>query len=122
MSVEPSWTNQASTFPQKFHVQGPESSSFAFGVTQPGPIEVEVRVQGTPVLATLRNLARPPVTQQGTGLIRDFPLACVHGEYTGVKLAGRSKAFAASHSPCIQARCCMATARFRMGFRPSVVI
>jgi len=55
-------------------------------------------------------------------LNRDFPLACVHGEYTGVKRAGRSKALAASHSPCIQARCCMAMAIFRIGFRPSVVM
>jgi len=55
-------------------------------------------------------------------LNRDFPLACVHGEYRGVTLAGSSNVLATSHSPCIQARCCMARARLRMGFRPSVVI
>ncbi len=55
-------------------------------------------------------------------LNRDFPLACVHGEYRGVTLAGSSNVLVTSHSPCIQARGCMATARFRMGFRPSVVM
>jgi len=55
-------------------------------------------------------------------LNRDFPLERGYGEYTGVNLAGRSKVFAASHTPCIHARCCIANARFRMGFRPSVVM
>ena len=67
MSGEPS---QASTFPQKFQVQGPESRSFAFGVTQPGPIEVQVDSQGPPVIVTLQHLASSPITQQGVGQLR----------------------------------------------------
>ena len=55
-------------------------------------------------------------------LNQDFPLACVHGKCRGVTLAGSSNLLATSHSPCIQARGCMATARFRMGCRPSVVM
>lgn len=61
---------QAPTFPQKFSVQGPESSSFGFAVTQPGPIQVEVQAQGAPVIVTVRNVASAPMTQQGTGQIR----------------------------------------------------
>lgn len=67
MSGEPS---QAPTFPQKFQVQGPESRSFAFGVTQPGPIEVQVDSQGPPVIVTLQHLVSSPITQQGVGQVR----------------------------------------------------
>jgi hypothetical protein len=70
LSVEPNRSGQAPTFPQKFQVQGPESASFAFGVTQPGPIEVQVNSQGPPVIVTLQHLASPPITQQGVGQVR----------------------------------------------------
>jgi len=70
LSVEPNRSSQAPTFPQKFQVQGPESSSFAFGVTQPGPIEVHVDHQGPPVIVTLQHLASSPITQQGVGQVR----------------------------------------------------
>lgn len=69
-SVEPSRSSQAPMFPQKFQVQGPESSSFAFGVTQPGSIEVQVDSQGPPVIVTLQHFASSPVTQQGVGQVR----------------------------------------------------
>jgi hypothetical protein len=58
------------TFPQKFQVQGPQTDSFGFGVTQPGPIEVAVDSQGPPVIVTLQHIASPPIAQQGTGPIR----------------------------------------------------
>jgi hypothetical protein len=61
---------QPPTFPQKFQVQGAEISSFAFGVTQPGPIEVAVDSQGPPVIVTLQHLASSPISQQGTAQIR----------------------------------------------------
>jgi hypothetical protein len=57
-------------FPQKFTVQGPESNSFGFAVTQPGPIAVEVQSQGQPVVVTLQHLASPPMSQQGSGQVR----------------------------------------------------
>ena len=57
-------------FPQKFSVQGPESDSFGFAATQPGPVMVDVQSQGAPVIVTLQNLALPPLTQRGSGPIR----------------------------------------------------
>jgi hypothetical protein len=52
-------------FPQKFEVRGPENASFAFAVTQPGPIVVDVQWRGVPLRAVLAgpNL----VQQQGSG-------------------------------------------------------
>ncbi len=67
-SIQP--TNQQAAFPQKFQVQGPETDSFGFGVTQPGTVEVTVEAQGPPVIVTLQHLASPPITQQGSGQIR----------------------------------------------------
>jgi len=61
---------QAPTFPQKFEVQGPESDSFGFAVTQPGPIVVDVQGQGAPVLVTLQSPGGQPITQQATGNLR----------------------------------------------------
>jgi hypothetical protein len=61
---------QVPTFPQKFHVQGPESDSFGFAVTQPGPIAVDVQAQGAPVLVTLQSPGGQPITQQATGNLR----------------------------------------------------
>jgi hypothetical protein len=71
LSVAPSQpTTQEPAFPKKFQVQGPETDSFGFGVTQPGTIEVAVDSQGPPVIVTLQHLASPATTQQGTGQIR----------------------------------------------------
>ena len=39
----------------------------------------------------------------------------------GVNFAGKSKDFDVSHKPCIQVRCFIATARFKIVFRLSVV-
>lgn len=63
-------TSQLPTFPQKFDVQGPESDSFGFAVTQPGPIVVEVQSQGAPVIVTLQGPAPQPISQQGAGQVR----------------------------------------------------
>ena len=40
----------------------------------------------------------------------------------GVNLTGKSKVLEASHKPCIQVRCCIAKAKFKIGFRLSVVM
>jgi hypothetical protein len=66
----PRQATQPAEFPQTFQVQGPETSSFGFGVTQPGPIEVTVDSQGPPVSAMLQHVTSAPVTQQGVGQIR----------------------------------------------------
>ena len=44
-------TSKIPTFPQKFDVQGPESASYGFAVTQPGPIVVEANAQGAPIVS-----------------------------------------------------------------------
>lgn len=61
---------QLPTFPQKFDVQGPESDSFGFAVTQPGPVVVDVQNQGAPVIVTLQGPASQPISQQGAGQVR----------------------------------------------------
>lgn len=61
---------QIPTFPQNFQVQGPESDSFGFAVTQPGPIVIDVQGQGAPVLVTLQSPGGQPITQQATGNVR----------------------------------------------------
>src|SRR5215510_3629989 len=48
-------------FPQKFEVRGPENASFAFPVTQPGPVVVDVRWEGPDLDAVL---AGPNVLRQ----------------------------------------------------------
>jgi hypothetical protein len=61
---------QLPTFPQKFDVQGPESDSFGFAVTQPGPVVVDIQTQGAPVIVTLQGPASQPISQQGAGQVR----------------------------------------------------
>jgi hypothetical protein len=61
---------QMAAFPQKFDVQGPESASFGFAVTQPGPITVDVQAQGPPVVVALQRLQSAPILQQGSGHVR----------------------------------------------------
>jgi hypothetical protein len=63
----PPQQGQLPTFPQKFDLQGPESRSFGFAVTQPGPVVVDVQAAGAPVIVTLLGLASPPIMQQGSG-------------------------------------------------------
>jgi len=60
--------NQPLTWPQKFAVQGPEVKSFGFAVTQPGPIGVDLQVQGPPVVVSLQGAAQP-IQQQGVGAL-----------------------------------------------------
>lgn len=57
-------------FPQKFDVQGPETTSFGFAVTQPGPITIDVQAQGAPLLVSLQSQGGQPITQQATGTLR----------------------------------------------------
>lgn len=67
----PSQANvQLPTFPKNFEVQGPESDSFGFAVTQPGLVTVDVQAQGAPVVVTLQSPSGPPITQQGKGALK----------------------------------------------------
>ena len=59
-----------STFPQKFEVQGDRASVFDFAVTQPGPLTVDVQVQGTPVIVMLQSPGGQPMMQRGIGNLR----------------------------------------------------
>jgi len=61
---------QLPTFPQKFNVQGPETQSFGFAVTQPGPVVVDVQGQGAPLIVTLQSSGGQPIAQQATGNLR----------------------------------------------------
>ena len=93
----------------------------AAGIRKPIKAEKAIPIPfgvGIGTLYSITTVSGPPLAVLFN---RDFPLERVHGEYTGVKLAGKSKVFAASHTPCIHARCCIANARFRIGVRLSVV-
>lgn len=73
--MQPSAAGQANlqlpTWPQKWDVNNHEPYGIAFGVTQPGPILVEVQAQGAPVIVSLLGAVPLPVQQQsGTGPIR----------------------------------------------------
>jgi hypothetical protein len=60
---EPNW-------PQQFDVRGPETDSFGFAVTQPGPIIIDVQSQGPPITVTLRGPGLPPHMERGAGSVR----------------------------------------------------
>ena len=61
----------APTWPQNWSVNNREPAGFAFGVTQPGPLTVQVQSQGAPVVVTLLNAASQAVQQQtGAGTLR----------------------------------------------------
>ncbi len=62
---------QLPTWPQKWDANNREPYGIAFGVTQPGPVTVDVQAQGAPVVVSLLGAALQPVQQQsGSGPIR----------------------------------------------------
>ena len=50
-----------------------------------------------------------------------FSIRIFQGVKTGLNVTGKSKDFEAFHNPCIQVRCCIAIARFKIVLRLSVV-
>jgi hypothetical protein len=56
------------SWPRSFDVQGPESSSHGFAVTQPGPIEISVQWQGPPLIVEVTGPGR--LAQAGQGQVR----------------------------------------------------
>lgn len=62
---------QMPTWPQKWDVSNREPYGVAFGVTQPGPVTVDVQSQGAPVVVSLLGATPQPIQQQtGSGVIR----------------------------------------------------
>jgi len=62
---------QLPTWPQKWDVNNREPYGVAFGVTQPGPVTVDVQSQGAPVIVELYGTAPQPLQRQaGNGAIR----------------------------------------------------
>jgi hypothetical protein len=51
-------------------VQGDRVGFFDFAVTQPGPIMVDVQVEGAPVIVTLQSPGGQPMMQRGIGTLR----------------------------------------------------
>jgi hypothetical protein len=58
------------TFPQAFTLAGPGSASFPLAVTQPGPINIDVKSSGSPIIVTLRRRLGTPLQQQGSGEVQ----------------------------------------------------
>lgn len=62
---------QLPSWPQKWDVNNREPHGVAFGVTQPGPVTVDVQSQGAPVVVALVGAGPQSVQQQlGSGSIR----------------------------------------------------
>jgi hypothetical protein len=62
---------QLPSWPQKWDVNNREPYGVAFGVTQPGPVTVDVQSHGAPVIVALIAAGPQPVQQQsGSGSIR----------------------------------------------------
>jgi hypothetical protein len=57
------------TWPQKFEIRQGENRGFAFVVTQPGPVSVNITSQGAPITVTLSGPTAEPFTQTGSGTI-----------------------------------------------------
>ncbi len=57
------------TWPLRFEMQSGERESTGFAVTQPGPVRVEVRASGVPLLLSLRRPDGRLVERQGSGSI-----------------------------------------------------
>jgi hypothetical protein len=57
------------TWPQKFDIGGPESATFGFMVTQPGPVAIDVQTNGAPVVATLQGAVPRAAEQGGSGTL-----------------------------------------------------
>src|SRR5215469_17482591 len=68
VSLATAQTSGPLTWPQKFTVAGPEVKSFGFPVTQPGPVTVDLQVQGAPVAVSVQG-APQPLQQQGSGTL-----------------------------------------------------
>jgi hypothetical protein len=58
---------QLPAWPQRFDITGPESVSFGFIVTQPGPVIVDIQTNGTPIVASLQSAQPPAAEQSGSG-------------------------------------------------------
>jgi hypothetical protein len=66
--MAPAQTSQSPLiWPQSFTLSGPIMRTFGVPVTQPGPIEVDLQVNGAPVVATLQGHAGELTRQQGAG-------------------------------------------------------
>ncbi len=57
------------TWPQSLTLQGPLMGTFGIPVTQPGPVEVDLKVAGAPIIATLRGPSGELARQQGNGAL-----------------------------------------------------
>jgi hypothetical protein len=117
----PSW-------PRQFSVQGPEVASFGFALTQPGPIVVDLQVNGAPVLASLEGPAQLVAQRQGNGTLRLSHVATPQEMQKSpvwivrVKLAGSASQSARNvasgslnvqHPPADQSRVQAATRNFK---------
>jgi hypothetical protein len=117
-------TEAPPSWPRQFSVQGPEVASFGFVLTQPGPIVVDIQVDGAPVLASLDGPTQSVAQQQGSGSLRLVHTATPNEVQNsavwivGVKLAepGRNVAKGivnVQHPPVDQARVLAATRAFK---------
>src|SRR5450432_212178 len=60
---------QLPTWPQKFDIGGPETATFGFIVTQPGPVAIDIQTNGAPVVATLQGAVPRAAEQGGSGTL-----------------------------------------------------
>ena len=86
------------TWPQKFEIRQGENRGFAFVVTQPGPVSVNITSQGSPITVTLSGPTAEPFTQTGSGTInilafRDRGRSAAERDLVGDHLEWERRAF-----------------------------
>jgi hypothetical protein len=66
----PAQQMQELQWPQSFDLRGLQVRAYGFAVTQPGPIELDVKSQGAPLDVVLQGPIAQPLEQQGSGALR----------------------------------------------------
>jgi hypothetical protein len=66
----PPATQMQEQWPQSFNLRGFQVANYGFGVTQPGPIVLDVKSQGAPLDVVLQGPMPQPLEQKGAGNLR----------------------------------------------------
>lgn len=67
--AQASAATQLPKWPQSFDLRGYEVRTYGFGVTQAGPIALDIRAQGAPLDVILQGPSGQPVERQGAGSV-----------------------------------------------------
>jgi hypothetical protein len=69
-SPQPAAAPAQEQWPRSFNLTGFQVIAYVFGVTQPGPIVLDVKSQGAPIDVALQGPMPQPLEQKGAGALR----------------------------------------------------